>query len=278
MAYRFYLGGVLLPVTPGKLSVKIENKNKTVTLIDRGEINLLKSPGLSEISFDILLPSQAYPFANESVMPPRYYLSLLESYKSEKKPFQLVVTRDAESGVPLHGTSLRVSVEDYEQKEDAEEYGTDICVTVNLKQYKEYGTKTVVIRNRSAAGVKQRERDNAPKAGTSVSKKKAGNPVALSKKYYGNSSGAKTIAKNNGFPAVKKIDDRDTRVQKVSVVPEYTPKETKQHLIGTEISAPKKDAVFIPASIPRKESAAHSIAKIVDYLLPGYLESLKPVR
>ena len=265
MAYRFYLGGVLLPVTPGKLSVKIENKNKTVTLIDRGEINLLKSPGLSEISFDILLPSQAYPFANESVMPPRYYLSLLESYKSEKKPFQLVVTRDAESGVPLHGTSLRVSVEDYEQKEDAEEYGTDICVTVNLKQYKEYGTKTVVIRNRSAAGVKQRERDNAPKAGTSVSKKKAGNPVALSKKYY-------------GFPAVKKIDDRDTRVQKVSVVPEYTPKETKQHLIGTEISAPKKDAVFIPASIPRKESAAHSIAKIVDYLLPGYLESLKPVR
>ena len=79
MAYRFYLGGVLLPVTPGKLSVKIENKNKTVTLIDRGEINLLKSPGLSEISFDILLPSQAYPFANESVMPPRYYLSLLES-------------------------------------------------------------------------------------------------------------------------------------------------------------------------------------------------------
>ena len=46
-----YLDGVLMPVTPSQVKVKINNQNKTMTLIGGEEINLLKSPSLSDISF-----------------------------------------------------------------------------------------------------------------------------------------------------------------------------------------------------------------------------------
>ena len=53
MAYYFYLGKTLLPVAPSKLSLKIGNQNKTYTLINEGEINVLKSATLTEIEFDV---------------------------------------------------------------------------------------------------------------------------------------------------------------------------------------------------------------------------------
>ena len=63
MAYSFYMDGVLLPVTPETLQLKIKGRNETVTLMDQGEVNVLKSPGLTEVSFDALLPNVRYPFA-----------------------------------------------------------------------------------------------------------------------------------------------------------------------------------------------------------------------
>ena len=36
--YDFYLGLCLLPITPDKLTVKINNANSTLTLIDEGRL------------------------------------------------------------------------------------------------------------------------------------------------------------------------------------------------------------------------------------------------
>lgn len=36
--YQFWLGGILLPVTPGDLTIKINNKDKTVSMINEGEV------------------------------------------------------------------------------------------------------------------------------------------------------------------------------------------------------------------------------------------------
>ena len=43
--YYFYMGSVLLPITPEKFTVKIKNANKTITLINEGEVNFLKEAG-----------------------------------------------------------------------------------------------------------------------------------------------------------------------------------------------------------------------------------------
>ena len=48
--YQFYMDGVLLPVTPKSMTLKISNQNETITLINEGEVNIAKLPGLSKIS------------------------------------------------------------------------------------------------------------------------------------------------------------------------------------------------------------------------------------
>jgi len=144
--YEVYLGKTLLPIAPDKISMKINGKNTTYDLINEGEMNILKLAGLTTVSFKILLPAVAYPFANypDGFKAPSHYLNKLEKLKQNKKPFQFIVTRkDKMKGrKKLHNTNMKVSLEDYTISEDAESEGFDVSVEINLKQYKDRKTKT----------------------------------------------------------------------------------------------------------------------------------------
>jgi len=146
MAYNMYLDGVLLPITPSKIQTKIKNQNKTINLINDGEINILKSPGLTEISFDVLLPQVKYPFAiyPNGFRQADFYLNKFEELKINGTIFQFICSRVSPAGNLLFDTNMKVTLEDYRILEDATQ-GLDIKVRVNLKQYKDYGTKTVNI-------------------------------------------------------------------------------------------------------------------------------------
>lgn len=151
MAYRLYLAGVLMPVTPSKVTVKISNQNQTMTLINGEEINILKAAGLSEVSFELLLPQMTYPFSNGEAQSAAYYLSLFERLKTEKMPFQFILNRQRPNGGMFHFTNLTVSLESYEIIDDAGE-GFDVRVKLTLKQYRVYGTKTVTLQAAKASG------------------------------------------------------------------------------------------------------------------------------
>lgn len=144
--YYFYLDKLLLPIAPEKLQLKIGNNNKTLTLINEGEINILKKAKLTEIDFDILLPNVKYPFAtyNNSFQNASYFLENIEKLKTSEKPFQFIVSRKMPNGKILFDTNIKVSLEDYTISEEAEE-GFDVKVSIKLKQYKDYSTKTVQI-------------------------------------------------------------------------------------------------------------------------------------
>ena len=194
MAYTMYLGGVLMPITPSKVKVKINNQNDTLTLINGEEINILKEPGLTDVSFDLLLPQVSYPFTNGGAQSADYYLSLFERLKTSKQPFQWILNRSMPSGRRLFYTNLTVGMEDYQITDDAEE-GFDITVTVSLKQYRHYGTKTVTIQPATTqtatptATVEQpqRETTQAPKQSTYTVK--SGDCLwNIAKKYLGDGS------------------------------------------------------------------------------------------
>lgn len=188
--YSFFFDDMQLPVTPSKLSVKIKGSNKTLTLVNEGDINFLRSPGLTEISFETLLPMlEQYSFAAE-YRQPDYYLGILESYMTEKKPFRFIVSRVSPSGDKLYDTNMKVSLEDYTVSEDATD-GFDVSVSVNLKQYIDYATKIVTVTkpdNSSKSTLKTetpREASNAPTAKTYTVK--SGDCLwTIAKKYYGN--------------------------------------------------------------------------------------------
>lgn len=200
--YDFYLNKCLLPVAPGKLQIKINNANKTVTLINQGQINLLKVPELTEIEFECLIPQTEYPFAvyKSGFLGASYFLNYFESLKTSRKPFQFIVSRRLLDGETLFGTNMKVSMEDYQITEDAEE-GFDLTVKIRLKQFREYGIKTVSIKN-----IQETQVSNTSQAEVTVSQTRAAenSPAPsttrthtfsegetlweLAKKYYGDGS------------------------------------------------------------------------------------------
>ena len=134
MAYSFYLDSTLLPITPESLRIKIRNQNKTISLINEGEMSFLKLPGLSEVQFEAVFPQNSYPFANGEVKTADFYLSKLEQLKIGKKHFQFIVSRTTPQGKLLFDTNMTVSLEDYEITEDAKELGMDADEVLRLTQ------------------------------------------------------------------------------------------------------------------------------------------------
>ena len=188
--YKFYLSNILLPVPPEKLELKIKNNNKTLDLINDGEINILKNAGLTEISFDILLPNTRYPFANyeDGYKEASYYLEEIEKLKVNKSPFQFIVTRTKPNNILIFDTNMKVSIEDYTIKEEAKE-GFDVSVSIKLKQYREYATKTMEITIKQerpvATQTQTRAVNNSNNTSTSYTVIKGDCLWKIAKRFYG---------------------------------------------------------------------------------------------
>lgn len=149
--YDVYISDMLLPIAPSKITMQINGKNETATLINDGEISILKNAGLSTVNFTVLLPNVKYPFAQypDGFKAAEYYLDTLERLKNQKKPFQFIVTRKTPINKRLFNTNLTVSLENYQIIDDAKN-GFDVEVQINLKQFREYGTKTFKVETPSA--------------------------------------------------------------------------------------------------------------------------------
>lgn len=189
MAYDFYLDGVLFPIAPSGLEMKINNQNETVNLINEGEVNLIKVPGLTEISFEVLLPNTKYPFAKYTggFKSSEFYIRKLEELKNAKNAFQFLVSRAFPSGKKLFGTNLKVTLEDYTLKEDAKE-GFDVKAKINLKQYRDYGTKTVVLNIGKRGAEAERAASAAPQTPQSYTVQKGDCLWSIAKRFYGSGS------------------------------------------------------------------------------------------
>lgn len=176
MSYYFFLGNTMLPVPPPKMDTRINGKNKTINLINEGEVNLIKTPGLTEISFDFLLPNSKYPFANYdsslqsglfnyaigeisnrvggsfgnafSFKKAASFLDSLKTSKDSQIPIRFIVTRMGFDYSQLWNTNMLCTIEDYTIGEDARN-GNDLNISIVLKQYKFFGTKEVeVLKNK----------------------------------------------------------------------------------------------------------------------------------
>ena len=194
MSYICYLGGMEIP-TPAKLTVKVKGKNKTLVLLNEGEVNFLRSPGLTEITVPLVFPMLG------GSRSPADYLDMLEDLKANKKTTQFILVRSSPSGQRLFDTNMTVSVEDYNIVEDATK-GLDVSVDVSLKQWRDYGTKTATV-EQSAAGEQtvtveqEREASTAPAAKT-YTVKKGDTLWAIAARFYGKGSEYAKIYEANG--------------------------------------------------------------------------------
>lgn len=173
--YQFWMNGIPLPVTPSAVTIKFGNQNKTFTLINEGQISILKPPGLSKISFNALLPNQQYPFAwyPKGYQPASYYMEQFEKLKNSCKPFIFDLFRIDDKNQRLsQSTPMNVSLENCQFNEDAEKYGTDIMAQIELLQFRAFQTKTLTFQKKTeetkktATVTEKRETESKPKEET----------------------------------------------------------------------------------------------------------------
>lgn len=188
--YSFYIDGVLFPITPQRLNIKFKNRNRVVTLVNEGEFNILKESGLQEISFDACIPAVKYPFAQYIggvFLPIIYYIELIKRLKNSKKPFNLVIVREGTIGILGYSHCLKVSLEDWQVKEDAGD-GRDLTVSLTFKEYKERNNFIVSVVGRKLVTA-TKIRDRSSKVIAKSYKVKAGDTLYnIAKKELGDGS------------------------------------------------------------------------------------------
>lgn len=177
--YDCYLDKCLLPIAPRQLHISGKSGNRTVSLINGEQVNILKKGELSQITFTCLIPQMNYPFGREC-KGGGYYLSYLEKLRTGGRPFQFIVYRSTPGGKSLFDSNITVSLEDYSAAEEAEN-GFDITVKVTLKEYRYRSPKVI-----SAASVKEQRADSTVRAEKPVT---IGSDVIVNGRLHGTSYG-----------------------------------------------------------------------------------------
>lgn len=209
--YQFFIDNVMLPIAPASMDTNINNKNTTITLLNGEEINIIKSAGLSDVTFTALLPNKNYPFSvyqNGSFQNAQYYLDLFERLKLSQKPFLFFVIRTDDSGKTVYQGSTSenkepyYTLEDYNIKENAEEYGIDCGVEISLKQYRSYATATGKIQfdqNGQTATLTPQRDTTSKQTAKSYTVQKGDTLWNICKKELGDGSKYQEIAKKNNI-------------------------------------------------------------------------------
>lgn len=175
---------IRIPVLPEKLAVKSPGKNETATVLEMGEINIIRKRGLREISWSGLFPLHSAPYVTDRIqLDPMTYINDIQDFRKRKKPGRL----------SIYGTDLdinmQVGIESFEYYERAGEVG-DIYYSITLKEWKDYSAVSVSLPSVASSAPK-----TAPKAreGTPPEQKThtvvAGDCLwAIAQKYYGDGS------------------------------------------------------------------------------------------
>ncbi|NFA98030.1 LysM peptidoglycan-binding domain-containing protein [Clostridium botulinum] len=143
--YKMYLGinngeeGFIFPVLPEKIEFDEDGNNKTYDIINLGEINTINKPKLTEISFESFFPKHKGPYvSSEQLFEPSFYIAKIREWRDKKQKIRFIFT-----GSPLEINDL-FTIENFKPSEEGGEVG-DVHYSIELKRYKNYAAKKVVI-------------------------------------------------------------------------------------------------------------------------------------
>jgi hypothetical protein len=128
---------VMLPVNPEVLRVKAPGNNTTENVIALGDINILKRPGLQEISFESFIPktpiNAGYITAGATISPQQKYIDFFTAVRDRGEPINFVVSE--------LGIVIEMAIQEFEYWWSGGDQ--DMHYTLDLKQFKSFGLQVV---------------------------------------------------------------------------------------------------------------------------------------
>ena len=210
--YQLYLKQdgkqILLPVTPAEIEMKTGNRNKAVYILNFGEMNLAKKPGLQEIRFTALLPGRRYSFVQteDGFHEPEYFLNCFKEYKAAAKPVQLILFRRLADGTQLFCGNMDVLLEDYTVTEKGGEQG-DFWVEMCWKEWKTAKSIRYSVKGQNGGNVlvEQGKERQAKTPAVTYTVKKGDCLWNIAKNQLGDGTKYKEIAQKNGISDPNRI-------------------------------------------------------------------------
>lgn len=154
--------GWKIPVNPESIDIARGGKGKTYAivgprgstalkdadLIGSGEINVIESPKLMEVSFSSIFPATQYPFVVAPLFKPMKYIEDIRRWMQTKHPIRFIFVGSnamlpQDQSESEQDINIAASIEKFDWKEVAGSPG-DIEYSIALKEYKFYAAQKVV--------------------------------------------------------------------------------------------------------------------------------------
>ena len=202
--YKIYLGDLLLPIAPAEIKKTVGTRNQVLSLINGGQLNIVKGPELAKFTFEAVFPFQKYPFraSDANYITPIEYISFLEVLKESKTPFYFKIIRLSDKNLSLGKTeNIFVTLESFSYTESAEN-GMDINAEIILKEYRSYGT---VLYRPETKTVSYGREGSAGRGGVMYTVKNGDTLWDICKAHYGNGEKYREAAAKNGISNPNRI-------------------------------------------------------------------------
>jgi hypothetical protein len=180
---------ISIPVLPEKLTVKAAGKNERTTVLELGEIYILRKKGLREVAWESFFPVNNAPYVTGTIREPIDIVRAIENSRDTPSPIRFILV-----GTDLD-INIRFGIESFEYDERAGEVG-DIYYSIKLVEWKDYSPKRMIlppVQAVQAVAVKSVQAKEPARPGTPPPAKthtvaRGDSLWAIAKKYYGDGS------------------------------------------------------------------------------------------
>lgn len=148
-----------IPVLPPKLKVTSSGNNDKATVLELGDILILRKKGLRSITWDSFFPVNDAPFVTGRLSAPLDIVQAIQAARDTLEPVRLLIT-----GTDLD-INVRMGVETFDYEERSGELG-DFYYSIKLTEWKDYSPRRVVLPPAPAQPAKTQEPERPGKPET----------------------------------------------------------------------------------------------------------------
>lgn len=173
-----------IPVLPAKLNVSSPGKNERVTVLELGEVLLLRKKGLRILSWESFFPVSKAPYTVGQIRDPVSIVQAIQKARDQKSPVRFLIT-----GTDLD-CNLRMGIDSFEYEERSGELG-DLYYTIKLYEWKDISPKRIVLpeKKEEPAKTQEPERPGKPEQTSKAYTVKPGDCLwNIAKAIYGKGS------------------------------------------------------------------------------------------